>query len=189
MPVTPAPVIDAALLFKLRVAVGRFGEMGMSGWWGTNGVLGTIGRAALSRGFPATHSFAQSRIVCTVAATRCREVYNAADSLTLWNLPPQIEEAIDSSWQAWCRDPSSWTSFFERVASMKANDLCQELAQLGLIDDSVVSAVGKLKIAAHAKSIEVVGATGLDNHAIRLLAAGFSRGAKGALVVPFLKSR
>lgn len=189
MPEAPVPVIDASLLFKLRVAVGRFGELGMAGWWGTNGVLGTIGKAALSRGFPATHSFGQSRIVFSVASTRCREVYSAPDSLTLWNLPPQVEEAIDSSWQAWCRDASAWTPFFERVASMKADDLCQELFQLGLIDDAVISAVGKLKIAAQAKSIEVVGVTGLDNHAIRLLAAGFSRGAKGALVVPFLKSR
>lgn len=46
--------IDLELLFKLRLAVGRFGEMDKAAWWNTNEVLGRTGRSVYRRAFPRT---------------------------------------------------------------------------------------------------------------------------------------
>lgn len=57
------PSIDLERLLKLRLAVARFGEMDLSGWWNTKGQLGRLGAAILKRGFPRTYRFAQARAV------------------------------------------------------------------------------------------------------------------------------
>ena len=59
---TPAS-IDLDRLLKLRLVVARFGEMDGARWWNTKGQLGRLGAAALRRGFPRTHRFAQARAV------------------------------------------------------------------------------------------------------------------------------
>src|ERR1017187_5765571 len=107
------PSLDPSLLLKLRLAVARHGEMDGAGWWNTTGVLGRVGRAGISRGFPSTHYFAQARIVFTVAAARCREVFSPPGCFTLWNLAPETEDAFDSQWQVWCRNPEAWAPCFE----------------------------------------------------------------------------
>jgi hypothetical protein len=104
MPAAVISPIDPILLTKLRVVVARFGEMDGAGWWNTRGILGRIGKAGLTRGFPATHFFAQARVAFTVAAARCKEVFSPPACYTLWVLPPEIEEAVDSHWQSWCRE-------------------------------------------------------------------------------------
>ncbi len=53
--------IDLDRLLKLRLVVARFGEMDLAKWWNTKGQLGRLGAAALRRGFPRTHHFAQHR--------------------------------------------------------------------------------------------------------------------------------
>lgn len=63
--------IDLERLFKLRLIVARFGEMDIAKWWSTTGQLGRLGTAALRRGFPRSHYFAQARSVFAVAAHRC----------------------------------------------------------------------------------------------------------------------
>src|SRR4051812_26389568 len=63
--------IDLDRLLKLRLLVARFGEMDLAKWWNTMGQLGRFGSAALRRGFPRTHRFAQARAVFAVAAHRC----------------------------------------------------------------------------------------------------------------------
>ena len=47
--------IHLSRLFKLRAAVGRYGEMDAAGWWNTQGVLGARGAAVYKRGLPRTH--------------------------------------------------------------------------------------------------------------------------------------
>jgi hypothetical protein len=59
-------------LLKLRLIVARFGEMDLARWWNTRGQLGRHGAAAIRRGFPRTHYFAQARSVFAVAALRER---------------------------------------------------------------------------------------------------------------------
>ena len=59
--------IELDCLLKVRVVVARFGEMDGAKWWNTKGQLGRLGAAALRRGFPRTHRFAQARAVLSVA--------------------------------------------------------------------------------------------------------------------------
>src|SRR5262245_31083213 len=93
--------VDLDLLFKLRLVVARFGEMDIAKWWNTKGQLGPLGTAALRRGMPRTHRFAQARSVFAVASHRCAEVFNPPGCVTLWRLPESIEEAFDARWEHW----------------------------------------------------------------------------------------
>lgn len=63
--------IDFERLLKLRLIVGRYGEMDVARWWNTQGLLGGRGAVVIRRGFPTTHFFAQARIVFAVARSRC----------------------------------------------------------------------------------------------------------------------
>ena len=109
-----APTIELDRLLKLRLVVARFGEMDLAKWWNTKGQLGRLGAAALRRGFPRTHSFAQARSVFTVAAHRCDEVFNPPGCVTLWRLPESLEQEFDSRWEhgrprlCWNASSSLW---------------------------------------------------------------------------------
>jgi hypothetical protein len=70
-----APLLDLDYLLKLRLVVARFGEMDLAKWWNTKGQLGRLGTAALRRGFPRTHRFAQARSDFAVATHRCAEIF------------------------------------------------------------------------------------------------------------------
>ena len=189
MSAPPTTSIEATLLFKLRLVVARFGEMDLAGWWNTRGVLGRLGKAGLSRGFLVTHNFAQARIVFAVATARCKEVYSATDCFTLWNLPPETEEILEANWHTWCRSPEAWAPFFDQLTEIKPSDLGEQLVGLSLIDEAARTAVHKLKPSPHDKSVQLSNPGKLDNQALIHLAAGFSCGAKGQLVVPYIKSR
>ena len=76
--------IDLDNLLRFRLIVARFGEMDLAKWWNTKGQLGRLGAAALRRGFPRTHHFAQARSVFAVAAHRCAEVFD----------PPGLRDAL-----------------------------------------------------------------------------------------------
>src|SRR5688572_6245158 len=93
--------IDLDRLLKLRLVVGRHGEMDRAAWWNTNGMLGRFGAPAISRGLPRTHRFAQARVVFSVARARCEELFDAPGSFTLWRLPADVEDQFDDRWQAW----------------------------------------------------------------------------------------
>jgi hypothetical protein len=95
-------------LLKLRLIVARFGEMDLAKWWNTRGQLGRLGTAAIRRGFPRTHYFAQARSVCAVAAHRCREVFDPPESVTLWRLTETIEEEFEAKWEHWLDQASEW---------------------------------------------------------------------------------
>ena len=109
--------IDLDRLLKLRLVVARFGEMDIAKWWNTKGQLGRLGAAALRRGFPRTHHFAQARSVFAVAAHRCAEVFDPPGSVTLWRLPESIEEEFDARWEHWLDNAHDWTPFFQRLES------------------------------------------------------------------------
>src|SRR5260370_20425355 len=75
--------IDLDRVLELRLLVARFGEMDVAKWWNTRGQLGPLGAAALRRGFPRTHRFAQARSVFAVAAAhRCGEVFEPPGCVT-----------------------------------------------------------------------------------------------------------
>jgi hypothetical protein len=112
-----SPALDLDRLLKLRLIVARFGEMDLAKWWNTKGQLGRLGAAALRRGFPRTHRFAQARSVFAVAAHRCAEVFEPPGCVTLWRLPETVEEEFEARWEHWLDNAGEWTKFFEaRVA-------------------------------------------------------------------------
>src|SRR5688572_30271283 len=94
-------MIDLEHLFRLRAAVGRFGEMDAAGWWNTHGVLGVRGAAVYKRGLPQTHFIARVRVVTAVAADRSRTVYPAEGAATLWSLPPDVERSLSFQERSW----------------------------------------------------------------------------------------
>ena len=97
---TPTPTPDLDRLLKLRLIVGRFGEMDNAKWWNTKGQLGRLGTAALRRGFPRTHFFAQARSVFAVAAHRCSEVFRSTIiSITIISILASAMIALISSFE------------------------------------------------------------------------------------------
>ena len=100
----PPPNLDFDRLLRLRLVVARYGEMDAARWWNTGdaarrtALLGRAGSVLMSRGFPRTHRFAQARLVFEVARARCAEVFDPPGCITLWNLPPAIEDQFDARW-------------------------------------------------------------------------------------------
>jgi hypothetical protein len=159
-----------------------------AGWWNTRGILGRIGKAGMSRGFPATHFFAQARVAFAVAAARCKEVFSPPACYTLWALPPETEEMVNSHWQSWCRKPAEWSDFFHRVADLNGGDLLNHLESLNLATNGVRGVTAELKVSAQGKAVQLPGTGYPTNESLTLLAAAFSRGSKGQPAVPYLRA-
>ncbi len=109
------PQVDFDHLLKLRLVVARHGEMDSAKWWNTGGLLGRKGALLMNRGFPKTHRFAQAKLVFTVARSRCAEVFDSPDCITLWKLPARLEEQFDARWSRWLDERDSWVQFFFRA--------------------------------------------------------------------------
>src|SRR3954453_10781869 len=105
--------LDFDGLLKFRLIVARFGEMDLAKWWNPRGQLGRLGAAALRRGFPRTHYFAQARSVFAVAAQRCQEVFDPPDGVTLWRLPAATEDGFDAQWERWLDRANEWQPMFQ----------------------------------------------------------------------------
>lgn len=183
---TPADNLE--LVLKLRLAVARFGEMDGAGWWNTTGILGRSGRAALSRGFPNSHVFAQARVACAVAGARSSAVFSPQSCWTLWTLPADVEDALNRRWPQWCRDVDAWLPFFNDIAPRNTGDLLQHLRELSLVDDATVAASALLRRSAEGKAVALPGSGDATRSNLMLLAAGFAKGEKQRLAVPYLRS-
>ena len=180
--------VDLERLLKLRLVVARFGEMDLAKWWNTKGQLGPLGAAALRRGFPCTHRFAQARSVFAVAAHRCAEVFDSQDCVTLWNLPEPIEEAFDARWEHWLDHVNEWTPFFERLESIPSTSLAEVLRLFELVSDHDVKAYRRLKRSAESRVVPLPGIFAGTDADIALLALGFAHGEPSALAVPYARS-
>src|SRR5215813_2524893 len=101
-------VMDFDRLLRLRLIVARFGEMDLAKWWNTRGQLGRLGTAAVRRGFPRTHYFAQARSVFAVAAHRCSEVFDPPGIFKVWRIPETIEEEFEARWERWLDQANEW---------------------------------------------------------------------------------
>jgi hypothetical protein len=181
--------IDLDLLLKLRLMVARFGEMDVAKWWNTKGQLGPLGAAALRRGFPRTHRFAQARSVFAVAAHRSIEVFELAGSVTLWRLPERLEEEFETRWEYWLDHASDWNAFFESLEKLGPPDLVEALASRDLVNASDVGAFTRLKRSAEGRAVGLPGRFEGSNHDLKMLALGFGRGDVGALAVPYMRRR
>ncbi|NTX41658.1 BrxE family protein [Myxococcus sp. CA033] len=183
----PTSTIDFDRLLKLRLLVARFGEMDGAKWWNTKGQLGRLGGAALRRGFPRTHRFAQARSVFAVAAHRCAEVFEPPGSVTLWRLPEAIEEEFDARWEHWLDNASDWTEFFEKLESLSGTDLTALLRSFELVSDRDIEAYGRLRRSAEGRAVPLPGPFSAIDDDVALLALGFARGEPGALAVPYAR--
>ena len=179
--------MDLERLLKLRLVVARYGEMDMARWWNTKGQLGRLGAAALRRGFPRTHHFAQARSVFAVAAQRCAEVFDPPGCVTLWRLPESVEEEFDARWEQWLDAAASWAPFFEQLESMQATDLAAVLLGHGLVDSADIDACSRLRRTAEGRAVPLAGLFANTDADVALLALGFSRGEPGALAVPYAR--
>jgi hypothetical protein len=179
--------IDLESLFKLRAAVGRYGEMDAAGWWNTNGVLGPRGTALYKRGLPRTHLFARVRLVTNVARVRSATIYPAPGIATLWSLPATLERSLafeERGWAANGKPTETWAEFEATLAAPPEADLGSWLASLGLGNPAVNQDVEKLELAPGGKGVEVPGP--VTSESIQLLAAAHGRSSQRTLIVPFI---
>jgi len=174
-------------LLMLRLIVARFGEMDLAKWWNTRGQLGRLGTAAIRRGFPRTHYFAQARSVCVVAAHRCREIFDPPDSATLWRLPEIIEEEFEAKWEHWLDRTSEWQPFFHRLESLQENDLKLALQAFDAVTNHELEMSSRLRRSATGPAVLLSEPFSGTDQEIALLAIGFARGETGSLVVPYAR--
>jgi hypothetical protein len=180
-------MLDLDRLLRLRLLVARFGELDLAKWWNTKGQLGRLGAAALRRGFPRTHRFAQARSVFAVAAHRCTEVFEPPGCVTLWRLPDAVEEAFDARWEHWLDNAGEWTSFFEKLESLSGSDLTEILRAFELVEARDLEAYGKLRRSAEGRAVPLPGTFSGTDTDVALLALGFARGEPSALAVPYAR--
>jgi hypothetical protein len=179
--------LDLDRLLKLRLVIARHGEMDLARWWNTQGMLGRRGAVVLKRGFPATHYFAQARVVFAVARSRCNELFSPPGCMTLWNLPAELEDRFEEHWQKWLDQGDEWTPFFEQLANLDGTDLLKELAAFALISPGEIEAVGKLRRSSENRAVPLAGTHQPNDDVITLLAAGFSRGEPGNPAIPYAR--
>lgn len=179
--------IDFERLLKLRLVVARHGEMDAAKWWNTQGILGRRGTVVLKRGFPATHHFAQARIVFEVAKSRCHELFDPPGCMTLWSLPAETEEQFQEHWQGWLDETEKWTPIFQQVEAQTGADLLKALGELNLISQEQYDAVAKLRRSAENRAVPISGSFRPNDDIITILAAGFARGESGNPSVPYAR--
>lgn len=175
--------IDYDRLLQIRAVVGRVGEMDVCRWWNTNGQLGRLGQSAVSRGFPRTHFFAQARAVFAVAADRTREVYDPPGTVTLWNLPPSVEDEFEARWEHWLDTAAEWGTFFESLHDVEP-DVEAELAKRELVTEQDRERLRALRRSADFRAVQLPGEFAGDDD-VRLLALAFARGEAVQLAVPY----
>lgn len=184
MTLTPGQSLDLDRVLKLRLVVGRVGEMDLAGWWNTNSQLGSLGASVVQRGFRRTHHFAQARSVFAVAARRVTEVYDRKDAVTLWGLPADVEDAFDTQWAHWIEQAHEWTEFFRDLHG-SSSELVTELRRFDLVTEDQVEQASRLRRTAEQRGIQLPGDfTGSDAE-VTMLALAFSRGERHKLAIPF----
>jgi hypothetical protein len=181
------PTLNFDRLLKLRLVVARFGEMDLAKWWNTRGQLGGLGTAAIRRGLPRTHYFAQARSVFAVAAHRCGEIFDPPDSVTLWRLPESVEEEFEAKWEHWLDHAAEWTPFFQGLESLQERDLKVVLQSFGLVTDSESQLFSRLRLAAQGRAVPLPGSFTCTDQDVAMLALGFAHGEPGSLAVPYAK--
>lgn len=179
--------IDFDRLLKLRLVVGRVGEMDLAKWWNTRGQLSRLGTAAVRRGFPRTHYFAQARSVFSVAGFRCREVFDPPQCVTLWQFPEAVEEEFETYWERWLDQADHWKPFFLELEAVKQTNLKEVLQSLDLITDKDFESFSRLRRSAEGRAVPLPTPFVATNQCVTSLALGFARGEPGALAVPYAR--
>ena len=149
-------------------------------------MLGRHGAVVLKRGFPATHYFAQARVVFALARSRCQELFNPPGSMTLWDLPAQVEDGFEDHWQTWL-DEEGWGPMFECLASLEVDNLLDAMTDFELLSHEQRDAVGKLRRSAEGRAVALPGTHAANDEVVTLLAAAFSLGQVGSPAIPYAR--
>ncbi|MBY3465667.1 BrxE family protein [Rhizobium laguerreae] len=179
--------LDLAWLCKVRVVIGRLGEMDVHRWWNTDGQLGPYGARMLSRGLPRTHYFAQAKSVFAVAAHRSLQVFNPPNCSTLWHLTGAVEDEFDSKWEAWLDDSVNWRPFFEEVAAVGVATVPSVLASLGLVsEEEIRESEELLRRSDSNNAVPLPNVFARTRQCVSLLALGHRLSDTGDLRVPYI---
>jgi len=122
-----------------------------------------------------------------VAESRCRELFNPPNCITLWNLPPAVEDAFEENWQRWLDEGERWAPLFKRLAALRDGDLTEAMAGFELLTSQQREAVRKLRRSAEGRAVPLPGTYSVDDEVITLLAAGFARGEPGSPAIPYAR--
>lgn len=179
-------LLDLEHLMRLRLVVARVGEMDCARWWNTRAQLGRPGAMAIARGMPRSHRFARARSVFSVAAARCRDYYDPARTVTLWRLSPKLEDEFDACWADWITDHLSWMPFFELIEPWQGSNIIVALEAAGLLPVCIKNKLEHLRIDDNGRGI-LLPSEGLNDESLTLMAAAFSFGIPGELVVPYVR--
>jgi hypothetical protein len=150
-------------------------------------MLGRLGEVALRRGFPRTHAFARAGVVFTVARQRCREVFDPPGSMTLWTLPPEVEDRYASRWNDWLDDRDAWSPFFAKLQGVEGTDLLAIARDLALATDREIEEARRLKRSAENRAVPLPGVHRPTDSIVTQLALGFFRGEPGKLAIPYAR--
>ncbi len=161
--------------------------MDLARWWNTKGQLGSLGEAALRRGFPRTHHFAQARSVFAVASARCAELFSSTDSVSLFQLPEVVEEELEAKWEEWLDTASAWEPFFQNVAAISSHDLPAVLQGLELASADHVARLVELERYLKPRAVALPSAFSGSKADMTLLAIGFACGEVGVPRVPYMQ--
>jgi hypothetical protein len=154
---------------------------------GTGGSSSGNLRLMLKRGFPSTHYFAQARVVFAVAQHRCAELFDPPGCMTLWHLPPELEDQFEERWQTWLDDAEQWTPFFEDLAGLQGDDLLDALKRFDLLSPEQFESARKLRRSLDGRAVPIPGTHLPGDDVITLLAAGFARGEPGHPAIPYAR--
>lgn len=179
--------IDLERLLKLRVVVGRYGELDLAGWWNTKGQLGPMGATALRRGFPRSYHFAQARSVIAVASHRTAELFSPPRTVNLWHLTDDIEEQFDARWEWWVDHATEWATFFQAVASTQLKPLFDVLLDFELVTESDRGELAQLRRSAEGRAVALSAPFSGTNRDVLLLALGFARGERSEPAIPYAR--
>jgi hypothetical protein len=149
--------LDLDRLLRLRLTVARHGEMDAARWWNSKGMLGRYGAVVLKRGFPSTHYFAQARVVFAVARHRCAELFDPPGCMTLWHLPPELEDQFEERWQTWLDEAERWTPFFEELAGLQGDDLLDALKRFDLLSPEQFESARTLRRSLDGRALHSLG--------------------------------
>lgn len=182
-----AQPIDFERLLKLRLIVGRYGEMDVARWWNTQGLLGGRGAVVIRRGFPTTYLFAQTRIVFAVARSRCHELFDPPGCITLWSLPAEVEDEFEEHWQGWLDEGEKWAPFFQQLTKVTGDDLLLVLKSFDLVTAAQLETASKLRRSAENRAVPLTGTHRPNDEILTLLAAGFFRSETGNPAIPYVR--
>jgi hypothetical protein len=177
--------IDVSQLLKARVWVARLGESDVNGWWRTDGILGPDGAFVGPRVLPRTHATARARLAFAVAAHSCLERHPDREAMHLFKLTPEIEDRLDQLLVDLLGDADFWKPLMKGLEAVtKESETTSVLRQSGVVTDTDLTYVARLKLGPAERSLPITAST--SGEALNRLAAGFARSASGKLAVPFL---